>query len=89
MQKKLDLDTFIVSSPYNDPVDIKKLKFIFSAIDNYVKAKNKKIRDLHILEVACGRGGITLSLASLGCQVTAFDIDEKAVADLKDSIDKK
>ncbi len=73
------LSKFISVTPYTDPVDIKKLRFVFSAIEKYVSSKEKEFEKLHILEVACGRGGITFSLASLGCEVTAIDIDGNAV----------
>jgi SAM-dependent methyltransferase len=77
------LDIFISVSPYTDPVDVKKLEFIFSAISNYANSRQKKLNTLHILDVACGRGGITLPLASLQCQVKAFDINEKDVEILR------
>lgn len=73
------MNTFLSSTIYTDPVDIKKLKFIFSAINRYASLKNKDVQSLHILEVGCGKGGITLPLASLGCPVRAFDIDARAV----------
>jgi 2-polyprenyl-3-methyl-5-hydroxy-6-metoxy-1,4-benzoquinol methylase len=60
-------------------VDIKKLRFIFSAIDRYASLKNKDIESLRILEIACGRGGIIFPLASLGCEVRAFDINKNCV----------
>jgi SAM-dependent methyltransferase len=34
---------------------------------------------MSLLEAGCGLGGVTLPLASLGAEVTAFDIDEQAV----------
>lgn len=83
METKSKLDIFISASHYTAPVDIKKLKFIFSAISNYANSKHKDLETLHILEVACGRGGITLPLASLQCQVKAFDINEKDVETLR------
>ena len=73
MQSKSMLDTFIASTNYTDPVDIKKLKFIFSAIERYAHLRSKQFEDLRVLEVGCGRGGITFPLASLGCQVIHGD----------------
>jgi 2-polyprenyl-3-methyl-5-hydroxy-6-metoxy-1,4-benzoquinol methylase len=73
------LSNFISATAYTDPVDIKKLRFIYSAIERYAGSKGKEFEKLHVLEVACGKGGITFPLASLGCDVTAFDIDENAV----------
>jgi 2-polyprenyl-3-methyl-5-hydroxy-6-metoxy-1,4-benzoquinol methylase len=79
MQSKSMLDTFIASTNYTDPVDIKKLNFIFSIMERYAHLRNKAIEKLSVLEVGCGRGGITFSLASLGCRVRAFDIDKNSV----------
>ena len=70
---------FIAASPYSDAVDIKKLGFVLSTLDRYAAGRRMELNELHVLEIACGRGGITLPLASLGCHVTAFDIDEEAV----------
>jgi 2-polyprenyl-3-methyl-5-hydroxy-6-metoxy-1,4-benzoquinol methylase len=36
-----------------------------------------------ILEVACGKGGITLPIASIGCKVTAFDINKNSLDSLQ------
>lgn len=89
MQQNRELEGFLKHSPYHHPVDIKKLRFIFSAIDDYRKSKHLDFRDLRILEVACGRGGITLPLASLGCLVTAFDIDNDSIGYLEDLLRDK
>lgn len=83
---KSRLDNFIFSSYYTDPVDIKKLKFIFSAIERYAHLRSKQFEDLRVLEVGCGRGGITFPLASLGCQVRAFDIDTNSVEHIQAQI---
>lgn len=88
MQEKPKLDIFISNTIYKDPVDIKKLKFIFSAINRYASLKNKDIENLRILEVACGRGGITFPLTSLGCQVRAFDLSEKSVGYVQNQINR-
>lgn len=83
MSNELTLDFFISKSSYTDPVDVKKLKFIFSALQGYTSARGIQIHDLKILEVGCGRGGIAVPVASLGCDVTAFDIDSDAIQYLK------
>lgn len=88
MQVKSRLDTFISSTNYTKPADIKKLKFIFSALERYASIKNKDIEDLRILEVGHGKGGITFSLVSLGCQVRALDINEKAVEYVQSQINR-
>jgi len=83
------LRKFIFSSVFTEPVYVKKLKFIFSAIHKFAALRYKSLEDLRILEVACGRGGITFPLASLGCKVRAFDIDEMCVRDVQARIDRE
>jgi 2-polyprenyl-3-methyl-5-hydroxy-6-metoxy-1,4-benzoquinol methylase len=80
------LATYLAASPYSVPVDIKKLEFLFSAITEYASRRGKELHDLSVLEVGCARGGITIPLTTLGCQVTAFDIDSDAVADLRSKL---
>lgn len=89
MRNPSRLRDFISISAYTNAVDIKKLKFIFSALDKYCSSNDKEFKSLRVLEVACGSGGITLPLASLGCQVTAFDIDKKSVDHLQSQINQK
>lgn len=69
------LDRFIRASHYTDPVDIKKLRFVFRAIGGYARSADRDPRDMAMLEVACGVGGVTLPLATLGGRVRALDID--------------
>lgn len=83
------LYAFISNSEYADPVDIKKLKFIFSAIFKYSVINNKDIRELNILEVGCGKGGIALPLASLGCKVRAIDIDKNSITYIQALVEQK
>lgn len=83
MGNELSLSVFISKSPYTDPVDLKKLKFIYAALQGYTSARGVQIDDLKILEVGCGRGGIAVPVASLGCDVTAFDINPDAIRYLK------
>ena len=61
----------------------KKLRFIYAAIEGFAARRGRSFADLAILEVACGGGGITLPLASLGSRVTAFDIDAESVDQLQ------
>jgi len=74
---------------YTDPVDLKKLKFIFLAIEKYTMQQYKNWKDIEVLEVGCGKGGITLPLTLLGCHVRAFDINVNEVKYLKDKLAKK
>src|SRR5512132_4402462 len=74
MRDQSRLSNFISVTTYTNPVDIKKLRFIYSAIDKYSVTSGKEFDKIHILEVASGTGGITFPLSSLGAEVTAFDI---------------
>jgi SAM-dependent methyltransferase len=89
MRDRSRVEDFISATPYTEPVNIKKLRFIFSALDRYATTNGKEFKELHVLEVACGRGGITLALASLGCQVKGFDIDEEAVKYLQGQMNQR
>jgi 2-polyprenyl-3-methyl-5-hydroxy-6-metoxy-1,4-benzoquinol methylase len=73
------LDTFLSHTHYASPVDMKKLRFIYDVITAYSNEHNRELQTLRLLDVACGRGGIAFPLASLGCRVRAFDINESAV----------
>ncbi len=66
---------------------MKKLRFVFNAIVAYSRRQNKNIKALRVLEVACGTGGITFPLASLGCSVKAFDINTSAVESVRKQIE--
>lgn len=80
---------FISASAYTDPVDFKKLRFIHGALERYARTSGRSFQELEVLEVACGTGEITLPLASLGCRVTAFDIDRKAVEHVRALIEQR
>lgn len=67
----------------------KKLEFIVSTIEKYSITNNKKIDELEVLEVGCGEGATTLPLSSLGCNIRAFDVDEKAIINLSNQIKKR
>lgn len=41
------------------------------------------MESLGVLEIGCGKGDISIPLASLGCKVTAFDIDPDPVNELE------
>jgi SAM-dependent methyltransferase len=82
----LNIDLFLSASNYETPSEFKKLRFIFKTIRRYLEENNIDIKDLRILEVACGPGNITLPLASLGCHVRCFDISEDAIESLKHEV---
>lgn len=80
---KSKLDIFISHTSYTDLAAIKKLRFIYLEIEKHCSIKKKDIKDLHILDVGCGKGGIAFPLASLGCHVRAFDINESFVKSIQ------
>ena len=82
MHDPVTFQQFIAASPYTDPVDRKKLLFVYRAVEDFAAERRVQASSLSILEVACGVGGITLPLARLGARVRALDIDERDVAAL-------
>jgi 2-polyprenyl-3-methyl-5-hydroxy-6-metoxy-1,4-benzoquinol methylase len=70
---------YLAATPYTAPVEFKKLGYIYDVIAEHAKLQGSSVSELSILEVACGEGGITLPMASLGCHVRAFDLDSAAV----------
>jgi SAM-dependent methyltransferase len=82
MHASVSFQEFVAASPYTDPVDRKKLLFVYRAVEDLAAERRVSAADLSILEVACGVGGITLPLARLGARVRALDIDANDVATL-------
>lgn len=82
MHASVSFQEFVAASPYTDPVDRKKLLFVYRAVEDLAAERRVTAADLSILEVACGVGGITLPLARLGARVRALDIDANDVATL-------
>ena len=68
IQKEI-LDT----SGYRNYTDIKRLKFIINALDEYVAPGS------NILDVGCGNGLISMSIGKSGHNVLGIDISEKAI----------
>lgn len=66
-------DIWLEQTRYRDPVDLKKLRFLFKAVGSVGPAP------LDILEVGCGSGNIARPLAWLGHRVLATDIDEASL----------
>ena len=79
MHPSVSFQEFAAASPYTDPVDQKKLLFVYRAVEDLAAERRVSPSDLSILEVACGVGGITLPLARLGARVRALDIDRADV----------
>lgn len=77
------LAEFLEASPYTQPVDLKKLRFVHAVLNRQLTRLCRPPGELRILEIACGVGGITLPMVSLGASVRAIDIDETDVGQLK------
>ncbi len=82
----VEFEKFVRISKYARTVDKKKLQFIYDGILEYVNRSGKRPEQLHILEVGCGDGSISLPLSTLGASITAFDIDPTLVDGLNKEI---
>ena len=77
----VSFQNFANKSDYHRPVDIKKLKFIYFTTIRKSLEISKKITDLNILEVGCGKGNILLPLAYLGSNIVGFDIGSDSISE--------
>jgi 2-polyprenyl-3-methyl-5-hydroxy-6-metoxy-1,4-benzoquinol methylase len=84
----VELTQFQSLSKYERKVDLKKLKFIYDAVADYIRESSDPGK-LKILEIGCGDGSITMPLSAFGGSVTSFDIDDNLVAGVKKEIDKR
>nr|MCH7549865.1 methyltransferase domain-containing protein [Candidatus Krumholzibacteriota bacterium] len=75
---------YLAASAYTDPVDKKKLRFVYAAVTRQAELRGVAPAELLLLDVACGVGGITLPLATFGGRVRAFDIDEADLSLLRE-----
>ncbi len=89
MPESTGLAGFLEASPYTQPVDLKKLRFVHAALSQQAARLGRPFHELRILEIACGVGGITLPMASLGAAVRAIDIDESDVGELRREVDHR
>jgi 2-polyprenyl-3-methyl-5-hydroxy-6-metoxy-1,4-benzoquinol methylase len=85
----IDINRFRSLSKYERKVDLKKLKFIYNAVADYIRESSKEPEKLKILEIGCGDGSITLPLSAFGGTVTSFDIDDTLVCGVKQEIEKR
>jgi len=83
METPVPLETFLAASPYADPVDRKKLRFIYRVLAAHARRRGRACAELSVLEVGCGVGAVTLPLASLGTRVVAVDVDAGDLAALR------
>lgn len=82
----VDFDVFKSLSKYERKVDFKKLKFIYNGIRRYLTDSSISPDALKILEVGCGDGSITMPLSAIAGSVTALDIDDRLIANLREDI---
>jgi len=75
METAVPLESFLAASPYTEPVDRKKLRFIHEAVTAHAHRQGRRCADLSALELGCGVGAITVALAALVARVTAVDVD--------------
>lgn len=85
MTTHLNPNTAISQTTYSDPVDIKKLEFIFSELKACGKACGKKLHELKVLEIGCGGGAITIPVASAGSRITGVDISYAEISHAKEA----
>jgi 2-polyprenyl-3-methyl-5-hydroxy-6-metoxy-1,4-benzoquinol methylase len=71
------IQAILQSSGFKNYADIKRLKFILTALDTQVKKGGT------VLDVGCGNGLITRSMGKAGYAVRGIDISEKAIAKAK------
>lgn len=69
----METQHFTNYSSYDQIFDIKRLKFIETAVNSLERSH------LQILEIGCGNGNISYQLAHSGHYVSGIDIDEKSV----------
>ena len=66
---------------YKSYSEIKKLEFIVNTINkHYSKSQANKVK---ILDIGCGKGNISLPLASLGYQIYGIDLNPNEIAYVK------
>lgn len=64
-------DAYKSHTEYRSYSEIKKLEFIINSIDRH--CKKNEASDVRILEVGCGKGNISLPVASLGYKIYGID----------------
>jgi protein-L-isoaspartate O-methyltransferase len=82
----IPLERFVGASRFTRPVDRKKLAFVYAAIQDHARVSGRSVSELRALELGCADGPVTLPLATLGCTVTAVDLDEPALEELRRSL---
>lgn len=77
MHASVSFQDFVAASPHTDPVDRKKLLFVYRAVEDFAAERRCSTADFSILEVAYGGSGVNAPLARLGARVRATtDIED-------------
>lgn len=79
MHASITFQDFVAASPHTDPVDRKKLLFVYRAVEDLAAERRASSADFSILELAYGPGGVNAPLARLGARVRAITGVEDAL----------
>jgi len=64
-----------------EPAGLRKLDFVVHFLEKYFAERDKTM--IKVLDVGCGRGGISIPLASLGYHVLGIDLDVQSIESAK------
>jgi len=79
MHASVTFQDFIAASPHTDPVDRKKLLFVYRAVEDFAAERRCSAADFSILEAAYDAGGVKDPLERLGARVRAITGVEDAL----------
>ena len=79
MHASVTFQDFIAASPHTDPVDRKKLLFVYRAVEDFAAERRSSAADFSILEAAYDAGGVKAPLERLGARVRAITGVEDAL----------
>lgn len=68
------------TSYHLEPAGLRKLDFIVEQIEKRTEFQDKK--SIKILDIGCGRGNISMPLASLSYEVLGIDLDQESINEL-------
>jgi SAM-dependent methyltransferase len=71
MHASVTFQDFVAASHHPNPVDRKKLLFVYRAVEDFAAERRSSAADLLILEVAHDASGVKAPLARLGARVRA------------------
>lgn len=71
-------ETYLQYTPYVDFLSRKRLNLIMEQVIAYTQ--EKQARQLKVLDMGCGIGGMTFPLSALGYQVVGVDFDSESIS---------